>query len=145
MLEARNAALRAIGFSSFAEYSKSQLWKVIRREILLRDAKCCRMRGCRNKADGISFLSYRQETLLGESPASLLSTCKDCRRRIALDGEERRSMNDALKTTISMVVGQSLTPGRSNPKIGRWFADNVQMNKPVAAKIKKRISSLTAN
>lgn len=111
----RNGKLRQLGFASYPEYLKSELWASIRSRVLERDnGKCC---GCGGEARVAHHSCYTNAALTGRSIQGLWSLCHKCHRFIEFDksGEKvrlsetrkrfhlllhlnNRSMDDALKT-----------------------------------------------
>jgi len=70
----RNDILRSMGFSSYAEYLKSDLWHSISKDFL--EGKRCV--ACDAKATIIHHVCYTENGLLGEDTRHMLPCCKAC-------------------------------------------------------------------
>lgn len=134
-----NQELKAIGFETIADYFESELWKTIRETILTRDAHRCRNRFCGKYAQKIQHLSVSVNTLSGQNPTGLIAVCDKCYiepRQMSVEGIE-----STCKPAFFKMIGEQ-SIGRSNPKIGNWFRNNIQMNKPIKAELTAKIESL---
>lgn len=72
----RNEILLSIGFDSYAEYLKSDLWRVIRRLAFVTLGKQCFH--CGNSAEMIHHGEYSHAVLLGRSLHGLIPVCEKC-------------------------------------------------------------------
>ena len=74
----REAALAALGFSSYGEYCRSEAWAEIRERILkAAQGKCF---ACGRRAWQVHHRMYSEEALRGEDDAQLLALCGACHR-----------------------------------------------------------------
>jgi 5-methylcytosine-specific restriction endonuclease McrA len=71
---------------SYDKYISSDLWKTIRKRILLRDKGLCQCINCTEKATDVHHMSYGAEVLRGERDGELLSLCEECHRRAHANG-----------------------------------------------------------
>ena len=71
--EHRDQNLLEIGFSSYKEYLKSDLWKAIRKKAIDQTGGTCRF--CDKPATVVHHMSYRVEVLHGERLWSLIPLC----------------------------------------------------------------------
>ena len=71
----RNNVLLVMGFTSYAQYQRSDLWKGIRKRQLLKQPWCT---GCGGKAWQVHHLRYDKLTMMGRCSKSLVSVCGRC-------------------------------------------------------------------
>jgi len=71
----RNQVLLEMGFSSYAQYQQSSLWKGIRERQLMKQPWCT---GCGGKAWQVHHLRYDKQTMLGRCSGNLVSVCGNC-------------------------------------------------------------------
>jgi hypothetical protein len=70
-------SLEKLGFDSYGDYLKSNLWQGIRRRIFGRAKSRCE--GCGvNRAEQVHHWSYSVATLQGERPQHLEAVCDEC-------------------------------------------------------------------
>jgi hypothetical protein len=75
--------LSSLGFSSYREYLKSDLWKTIRKRVVRRDGGKCRV--CEAKAQCVHHVRYKKSTLIGNGDKWLVSLCHDCHHAVEFD------------------------------------------------------------
>ena len=80
----RRSVLVAMGFDSYAEYLRSDLWKTIRKTVLKRDRFRCRC--CRGKATEAHHREYTEESLSGLDTSTIVSVCRACHVSSEFDG-----------------------------------------------------------
>jgi hypothetical protein len=139
----RNVVLKEMGFRSYQEYLDSELWSIIRKNILSRDAHFCRGKLCNSRSTLVHHLSYNKPTLLGEAPFALITLCKDCHRKVEWNGSTKRTLKESQKATLELVIGTVLEKGVSNPRVGRWFRNQLQMNVPIRKAILEEINNVS--
>ena len=86
----RDAMLFWLGYPSYADYLRSDLWRTIRKRILVRDGnRCC---VCHGKASEVHHAAYTRAAMLGQEDEQLLSLCRDCHKGIEFTpgGSKRR-------------------------------------------------------
>lgn len=139
----RNKLLSELGFKDYRDYLSSEWWKTIRRIILKRDAFSCR--GCgKHQCNEVHHFTYNKSSLLGAAPECLITLCRDCHQQIEFEGSRKRSLKDVQKKTLELVVRTELNKGVSNPKVGRWFRNQHQANKPILSEIRKELRCIAA-
>lgn len=91
--ESRNLILRKMGFRSYAEYLKSDLWKRVRASMFKRKDRLCYI--CSDPAYTGHHNRYRESDLNGETIKHLHPICEKCHDRIELepDGSKRPMCN----------------------------------------------------
>ena len=80
----RNKNVRKIGFPSYEEYLKSDLWEKIRERVKKRDkyrCQCCKG----NHRIQVHHTSYQPKVLLGEQLDPLITLCEFCHHKIEFD------------------------------------------------------------
>jgi hypothetical protein len=73
----RNRNIRAMGFASYTEYLKSDLWESIRATVLSADNTCW---VCGTLATQVHHTKYRKKDLAGRDLAFLKPICAGCHR-----------------------------------------------------------------
>ena len=72
----RDGYLRTMGFSSYAEYLGSTLWKSIRSRVVARDRSRCRR--CGGFGTDVHHRVYSLDALLGKNIGTLVLLCRKC-------------------------------------------------------------------
>lgn len=75
----RNDNLKALGFNSYDQYLRSELWKGIRDRMLAKHPRCY---VCRRKASQVHHGAYRKVDLDGSTDRQLFSVCARCHRHL---------------------------------------------------------------
>ena len=86
---ARDRRLKAIGFNSYKEYLKSDLWKSIRENVFDVKGKMCAAKDCTAPATQIHHTRYKMEELGGRNLRHLHPLCRDCHYKIEFDGKKK--------------------------------------------------------
>lgn len=83
----RTESLRVLGFHSYGEYLRSDLWKGIRGVVIRkRKGKC---ESCGDTATQVHHRSYDLETMRGLNLKQLVAACRVCHQSIEfIDGEK---------------------------------------------------------
>lgn len=131
----RNKILKEMGFSSYEEYRESELWDIIRKKVLSRDACFCRI--CGKRGYEVHHFTYNEKILRGERPEVLITLCRECHQEIEFQGSKKRSLKDSQRMLLEKVTRTKLVKGVSNPKVGRWFRNQWKTNLPIAAELKE--------
>lgn len=76
----RDSALLELGFADYRSYLTSDLWKSIRRRVMMRDRFSCRL--CNAAAVVVHHHDYTKETLGGSSIENLYALCNQCHERL---------------------------------------------------------------
>jgi hypothetical protein len=71
----RNNILKSMGFASYQEYLRSNLWAKIRAKVLYRQPRCY---GCNEKATQVHHNSYERKDLDGTRTRHLRPVCDIC-------------------------------------------------------------------
>jgi hypothetical protein len=91
----RDAVLKRIGFNSYAEYLKSDLWKSIRRQVIKQSPDCFR---CGKNAEHVHHRSYSFDVMIGRKNNELVSTCSICHRNAEYDElGKKKTLSEANK------------------------------------------------
>jgi hypothetical protein len=96
---ARNAALKALGFASYAEYLQSEQWIAIRSAVLCRDRVCF---GCGKSASQVHHLWYSPRALEGKDLRALVAICGGCHEVVEHSGDLKRSPGKASRVLTAM-------------------------------------------
>lgn len=85
----RDAVLRDLGFSSYAEYLTSDLWAAIRTAVFWLRGRDCTL--CRRSGTVLHHQQYTIKVLIGEDISPIFPLCRTCHRRIEYtpDGRKR--------------------------------------------------------
>lgn len=94
--ESRNAILRAIGFSNYAEYLKSDLWKRIRAKVFRVKGRTCML--CGEPADVPHHNRYHRQDLLGWTLKYINPICNRCHHGIEFDDGEKVPLKTAAES-----------------------------------------------
>ena len=80
LYEDRNTLLRSIGYTDYAHYLGSELWKGLRAVVLAASPHC----PCGRPATQVHHQDYAHATLTGEDLSTLLAVCARCHKKIEL-------------------------------------------------------------
>lgn len=80
-LPRKGLAHAVLGYSSYADYLQSDLWRTIRARVLQRDAHACRDCGVMDEPLMVHHLSYDLVVLEGHDDRQLLTVCEYCHRQ----------------------------------------------------------------
>lgn len=108
----RNERLPDLGYSSYAEYLKSEDWKAIRKSVLSQFPNCC---CCEQAACQVHHFDYSDPVMLGLVPELLFPVCDACHELIEFaDGHKRplRSAQRELKDRLRGIFRKRLYDGR---------------------------------
>jgi hypothetical protein len=83
--EVRSESLKQLGFESYADYLKSDLWRGIRQRVLDRDENHCWC--CPKKARQVHHKSYALAVMEGKDLEPLISICRGCHKHIEFKDE----------------------------------------------------------
>lgn len=98
--EVRNEALSQLGYSSYAEYLKSEDWKIIRASIM-EEFKLCVL--CDSPSQVVHHIKYDSATLLGLRKHCLIALCHKCHQLIEMNGKEKRTLEGANQILFAMI------------------------------------------
>lgn len=88
----RNRNLRAMGFDSYADYLRSDLWASIRSRVLAPGTKCL---VCLDVATQAHHEAYRKCDLEGRDLRRIHPLCSGCHRRIEFRDRDGEKLNPA--------------------------------------------------
>ena len=71
------------GFSCYADYLKSDMWKRIRSSVIRRDKGKCQC--CMKPAQCVHHIDYKLKTMIGTNTTSLISLCHECHHAIEFE------------------------------------------------------------
>lgn len=98
----RNLILKEIGFDSYKDYLKSNLWKNIRQEVLTRDKNNCQICGCHGTQ--VHHSRYHKNDLLGNNLKFLHCLCGECHHKIEFKEDKKVWMDEALIRQKSLII-----------------------------------------
>lgn len=78
--QSRDATLKELGFSSYAEYLNSSLWKQVRTKVFRVKGRSCHL--CNGYAGMVHHNRYHKNDLLGKNLSFLFPICAVCHERI---------------------------------------------------------------
>lgn len=94
-VDARADSLLYLGMANYAEYLASPLWESIRKRVLDRENRICRL--CGEEASQVHHRSYSKATMLGDRIDRLVALCRECHRWIEFDGDRKCDPKEAEK------------------------------------------------
>lgn len=76
--------MKKLGFGTYKNYLKSDVWKDIRKKVLIKRKFKCYF--CKGKATEVHHLRYTRPVLLGKKHfyGGLVATCSPCHKKISL-------------------------------------------------------------
>ena len=77
--------LRSLGFNSYPQYLRSDLWLSIKRRVMERDGYECGL--CLARGRVVHHLKYNEETVKGETLDWLLTLCTKCHKSLIMMAE----------------------------------------------------------
>lgn len=84
----RDKIVAKIGFASYRDYLRSELWTGIRDRVLSQAKKC---RCCKESAPQcVHHHTYTKQNLSGRTLANLVALCNECHRAIEYNGRKKR-------------------------------------------------------
>jgi hypothetical protein len=89
----RNALLKELGYSSYAEYLKGELWQAIRAKVFAVKGTDCFL--CGMRANQVHHNRYSKDALLGLSTKHLKPVCGVCHEDIEFNGQSKNTLSRA--------------------------------------------------
>ena len=90
----RKRHLRSLGFKSYAEYRKSDLWKTVRTMVFKAKGPTCL--SCRSRpATEVHHGTYDLAVLVGADLRPLYPVCRECHKEAEFDGDRKRNVMEA--------------------------------------------------
>jgi ferredoxin len=100
----RNFKLEELSFSNYREYLRSELWDVIRRQVLARDENRCR--ACGDRAKNVHHTRYDLDVLIGKDLDSLVSLCRSCHLTAEFNASgDKRDFREVAMVTQGLLLG----------------------------------------
>lgn len=84
--------VRLLGFDSYKQYLKSDLWEAVRKLKLESEPFCQK---CRKPATQVHHLSYALEVLVGSVLSGLFSCCRACHEAAEIQNGEKATLGQA--------------------------------------------------
>lgn len=109
----RQKSLKKLGFSSYKDYLRSDLWKEIKGKVLKRDKKKCLCCGTRRHIC-VHHTNYRWKTLSGEDIKPLKTLCKKCHYEIEFDKNGKKVCISKANHTLSQKMKQRIVALKKN-------------------------------
>ena len=103
----RNRIIRAMGFSDYADYLRSDLWASIRKRVLAVSSTC---HVCRGVANQVHHRSYRKCDLNGTDTRRLFPICGPCHSRIEFRDSDGEKLNPSQATAKMRLITSVPTP-----------------------------------
>lgn len=102
----RNQRLRRLGFREYATYLNSPLWAWIRRRVMLRDSRTCRV--CGGTAHVTHHITYTTPTLCGNDISRLIALCAHCHKAVELDEAGKQRSPRAARRCLKILFREHL-------------------------------------
>lgn len=90
----RNLILKELGFKTYRDYLRSELWKKIRTKVLARENNVCEI--CQCHGSQVHHSRYHKNDLTGANLDFLHVLCGDCHEKIEFKNGEKVWMEEAL-------------------------------------------------
>jgi 5-methylcytosine-specific restriction endonuclease McrA len=97
----RSVVVSQLGYSSYGDYLKSDLWKSIRERVLIRDGHQCRY--CKEPASQAHHRNYRTDTMSGKDIQDIHAVCGTCHKFVEFIGSRKLSMPQMKARTLALV------------------------------------------
>ena len=94
----RNTELKRLGYSSYEEYLRSELWKTIRDRVFKKRGRHCTL--CPSPADVVHHQTYSKRVLTGHKICDLLPMCRRCHSSVEYDDTGRKREIDAVHNAV---------------------------------------------
>jgi cytochrome c553 len=104
----RQRNLKAMGFSTYAEYLASDLWKQVRARVFA--AKGRRCVACSNPAEQVHHNRYHANDLSGKQIRYLVPVCRSCHEAAEFEGGKKVTLRKAKKAINRMRKAAPLKP-----------------------------------
>jgi hypothetical protein len=120
----RNSAVRRMGFKSYGEYLRSDLWRSIRGRVLSRDGQECY--SCGGRATQVHHRQYSEAALRGDDLTEMRTICRPCHEEIEFNktGVFKTTLDEANARLEELRENRDrTTPPRESPFGVGLFAD----------------------
>ena len=131
--EPKDAMLKSLGFDSYAEYLRSDLWKEIRKKVFSIKGRICHC--CGKRASAVHHTAYTFKSLVGDTRslmANMHPICAKCHKKVHFKptGEFRKRhgatvsfWNRAAKAKPVVAARRRKKPGKRLATLGQMQAD----------------------
>lgn len=117
---ARDENLLALGFASYASYLAGELWRSIRKHVMIRDRRSCRC--CRARANHVHHDSYAVEVLKGKSSDRLYAVCKACHEKLEFRPDGTKRSFEEVRQALRSMLGRSAAAKQATKRSARVAA-----------------------
>jgi len=121
----RKKTLLKLGFNSYFEYLKSDLWKGIKSSVLNDNPYCF---SCGERATLVHHSSYKESTLKGETIKHLYSVCRGCHYKCEFGRKNGKKLNPSAATIklsqMAITNGKYETSKDLHRQLSKRFEDN---------------------
>lgn len=98
----RNIILKELGFDSYPDYLKSELWAFVRRSAWAKYGSTCLL--CKEKASVLHHFSYTKEVLQGKQLDKLKPLCNECHHKVEFDeNDSKRTLLEAQNFFVDLL------------------------------------------
>lgn len=107
----RDALLKKLGFSSYADYRACEKWQEIRSRVFAEYGRTCVL--CPKPATAVHHVRYTRDNLCGESINGLYPICWDCHQQVEMANDRKRSLREAqgvFAKRLKKLAGKTATP-----------------------------------
>lgn len=99
---ARTSALIRLGFRTYADYLKSELWRRVRSSVFIVNGTTCKC--CGGGADQVHHMNYSEATLQGRRLDALIPICRPCHEKIEFNPDgSKRSVRAAATECLRLI------------------------------------------
>lgn len=127
----RNQILKEMGFDSYADYLKSDLWASLRKQAMKKYHGICQ--SCGDKATQVHHKHYSRRLLKGEHIIGLKPICKECHKTIEFD--ENQKVDVVTANQRMKVIGEK--NGLMEPFCEICRKNPTKKNKTICGRCKK--------
>ena len=113
----RNETLRLLGFATYAAYTRSKLWKIVRARALTINGATCRK--CGGTATQAHHAVYTREVLTGEDVRGLVPICGWCHKHASTTARTSKARRRDLLTVRPLGDTNAWIAKPCRPKTGR--------------------------
>lgn len=89
----RAVVLQQLGFKSYKDYLKSDLWKKVKQKVFRKKGSYCSL--CNNPATTIHHNRYHRNDLIGKKTTFLNPICHECHQKIEFSDTKKSSVREA--------------------------------------------------
>jgi len=133
----RGEILAEMGFTSYAAYVSSPLWRRIRREAMERSKHLCD--ACRREARHVYLLDFEPATLNGDQPASVATICELCIAKAQFSDDGKRNILEAANAAVARKPAKASRSVRKRRDTQRRLNNlrNAALNAPLSGRAER--------